>query len=410
MTDEERKAVKGFVENYYKYDLQKDENNNYTGDIERYIDYSEVFPKSDIGDILVSDSPREKFWETIDKWELDNDDWFYQDDFFDNFKTFCNEQKINEDEARVFVYDNFHFVYPDSFLNPNVDVVFQLDTGDGNYDFTKHNILNYAGSYGYTKGLEETAALHWLAKQQGRLGELQKAIKAEEEGEEYKTDSKFVKSSIQELQNITSHMGCVAFLVNMPLHDAINLKEELKSIQGKFDEFRPLETKGSPFGIVTLDKKTNCGIYDPWYGSGSVLEIELEKDVNIPLHLINNIWSDYKCPCGYTLESIYGLTRQCWQEGYKGFTDPKTDYTVLIKKELERQGEKKDPRRAMQTVCKSLNEVGITAFKDYLKRQGCNTKDGMVKFCEEKLGYKDSSLEFKNKTKSAKKNEPSHSR
>ena len=303
-----QKKIKDFTRNYYKWCLvdKDDEENNY---IERYVDYRDEFPKDTIKDILNADNPREKLFETSFDWDLQCDDWSYQDEFWSELAKFCEENNIIEDEARDYIYETFYWTYPASFLNPTFNAVVIINNGDMNYDFTKHNILNYAGSYGYCDGLEETAGLYWLAKQQRRLTLLKKAIANPEK----KTESRFVNSCITELENATCHMTALTFLVQMDLNTAIDIIEKQKTaLENKvYNEYHPNEVKGNPIGTVTLDSSTTCGLFDAWNGGGSVLEIELEKDVKLPLHLIDRINTD-----DY-IQSVYGLCGDCWGDTIK---------------------------------------------------------------------------------------------
>lgn len=300
--------IKKFTRDYYRWCLvdKDDEENN---GLERYVDYRDEFPKGTISDILESDYPRDKLYDTITDWDLHCDDWAYQDEFWSELAKFCEENNIIEDEARDYIYETFYWTYPESFLNPSFNAVVIINNGDMNYDFTKHNILNYAGGYGYCDGLEKTAGLYFLAKQQRKLTLLKKAI----DNPEKETGDKFVDSCITELEEATCHMTALTFLVEMDLNTAIDiLEKQREALKNKvYDEYRPNETKGAPLGFITLDKSTTCGLFDTWNGGGSLLEIELEKDVKLPLHLIDRIDTDD------TIQRTYGLSYECWGDTIK---------------------------------------------------------------------------------------------
>lgn len=300
--------IKKFTRDYFRWCLvdKDDEENNY---LERYVDYRDEFPKDTIKDILSADNPREELSETSFEWDISCDDWTYETEFWKELEKFCEENFIDEYEARDYIYETFSWTYPESFLNPTFNAVVIINNGDMNYDFTKHNILNYAGGYGYCNGLEKTAGLYWLAKQQRKLTLLKKAINHSEK----KTGNHFVDSCITELEEATCHMTALTFLVEMDLNTAIDiLEKQKKALKDKvYNEYHPNETKGAPLGYITLDESTSCGLFDTWNGGGSLLEIELEKDVKLPLHLIDRIDTDDR------IQSVYGLSYECWGDTIK---------------------------------------------------------------------------------------------
>lgn len=292
-----------FTRNYYRYSLKD-------GDvIERYVDYRDEFPKSATEEIFSSSNPQEKFDEIVTDWECRSDDWFYENDFWSKLEDFCEENNFDFDKTRDIVYDNFTWTYPDSFLNPTVDTVWIIDTGDGNYDFSLHNVLNWQGD----KHLQELSGLYWLAKQQRKLTLLKKEIAKSDKYHDGDCEkSKFVESSITELVNCCTHMAALTFLVRMPLKTAIELEEYRVNLlrEKKFGRYSPQDCK-EDLGYIILDKSTMCGLYDDWNGGGSLLEIELEKDVKLPIQFLDGIYSDKK------IQQVYGLTQGCWKETIK---------------------------------------------------------------------------------------------
>lgn len=295
--------VKEFVRNFYKYSI-----NEYDF-IERYVDYRDEFHESDINKILDSNNPQETYDEIITDWDIRCDDWYYEDDFWTKFSSFCEEHSFDEDEARQIVYDNFYWFYPDYFLNPSVDTVLTIDVGDGNYDFSCHNILNYCS--GNKKELDNPSGLRWLAKQQKRLTLLNQEIKNYQHSSG-DCKSKFVESCITELINATSNLTHLSFLVKMPLRDAIRIEEYRMQLlkDKKYSAYHP-QGCTEDLGYITLSKDTMCGLYDSCHGGGSLLEIELERDVKIPIQFLDSITSTER------IQSVYGLTSSCWKETIK---------------------------------------------------------------------------------------------
>ena len=312
MNEKQENMVVQYTKDYYKCSLTDD---GFT--IERYVDYRDEFPESIIEKVLNSSHPMEKYTELTAEMDYQCDDWMYEEDFKDGLRTFCEGNGIDFDEAEQFVYENFYWCYPEDFLNPSFRAVLQIDCGDGNYDFSLHNVLNYARNDGYCKGLEKEAGLNWLAKQQGRLALLEKAIRDIEKDGDYSkaksSESRFVSSSVKELENLISPLGSLNFLVEMHLLDAIKILDSLHThIDNKdFNEYCPQAVKGVPYGYITLSKETVCGLYDSCNGGGSLMEIELEKDVKIPLQFVNSIETDDN------IQNVYGMNLECWKDTLK---------------------------------------------------------------------------------------------
>lgn len=298
-----KQKVIEFVKDYYKHSLKNEDC------IERYLDYRDEFPESIIEKVLSSDTPEETFWEEVNAMDDNCDDWYYEDDFWKKFNAFCEENGFDSYDASEYVYENFYWVFPDEFLNPTVDTVWIIDTGDGNYDFALHNVLNWQGD----KHLQELSGLYWLAKQQRKLTLLKKEVVKSDKCHEGDCEkSKFVESCITELVNCCTHMAALTFLVRMPLKTAIELEEYRAKLlrEKKFGRYSPQDCKKN-LGYIILNKSTVCGLYDDWNGSGSLLEIELEKDVKLPIQFLDGIYSDKR------IQQVYGLTSECWKETIK---------------------------------------------------------------------------------------------
>ena len=66
-------------------------------------------------------------------------------------------------------------------------------------------------------------------------------------------------------------------------------------------------------GYIILEKDTVTGLYDPWQGGGSVFEIQLERDVKLPVKYIRSALPDGGD--GYAVESVYGMCGSAWTQG-----------------------------------------------------------------------------------------------
>ena len=87
----------------------------------------------------------------------------------------------------------------------------------------------------------------------------------------------------------TSGMGALTFLLKMNLRDLIKLNEliKLQESDGVYYD----ATKRPDCGKITISKDTVCGLYDSWNGGGSYFDIELEKDVVLPIKFTLHIFS-----------------------------------------------------------------------------------------------------------------------
>lgn len=128
-------------------------------------------------------------------------------------------------------------------------------------------------------------------------------------------EDKFIESCIQEFENLPSHMGTVTFLVKMNLFHLFNLMELQKKEYDEKGKYDPRKNEISKSYIV-LGKETMCGLYNPWDGSGSVLEIELDKDVKLPIKYC--VFCVDGCKMyGYDVGDVYGMMNSAWKETLK---------------------------------------------------------------------------------------------
>lgn len=257
--------------------------------------------------------------------EYDFDYWLKEEsyEFKERVKKDLDVSEDLEDYVDEWIDENVGFVIDYDVYDQNIHVAIALDVGDANFDFTNCNILNYysgrdyKSTFGAWEDQKECSPIYWLAKQQGKLEELEKVLKkydyCENLKEEFKDISPFTKSVISEFQNLSSHMGTLTFLVSMPLSRYLELKEAIKEEEPLNNSYYYDERKGD--GYITISKDTECGLFDAWQGGGSVLEIALEKDVDIPFKAIWTSWIDVNkgCPYGYSVDEVYGLTDEAWR-------------------------------------------------------------------------------------------------
>ena len=297
---------------------------NGDGGIEIYCDYRDELDDGTIKEIMRADNPRQAFSETL--WEFDdNYEWSH---LFDTVKRelkgdYAELYINNQTEMNDFLYETYSFYYPEEHFNKSVKVNIMLDTGNMNYDFTRDNILNWDGQYSGGE-FDKESSLLWLAKQQGKSTLLKKSVKdswrrwmngEQQYKETTECKDKFVISAMQELANLTSHMGTMTFLVEMDLFDLFKLKEAMEIEKEWNDSYELEERKG--IGYIVLDKSTMCGLFNPWSGSGSVLEIDCEKDIEIPIRCIWDAVVDGTKIYGYDVNEVYGLIGSAWRNTLK---------------------------------------------------------------------------------------------
>lgn len=128
---------------------------------------------------------------------------------------------------------------------------------------------------------------------------------AKEEASKIKNgNSKFLKSLLREVCELPiDYMRTLVFLTEMTIEDYFKMKNN------------------KDYKEITFKTNTMCGLFDCWCGSGSILEIELEKDVtinkdNIYQVQLEDCHSKEKPYIGYSVNSVYGLVGSCWQGDY----------------------------------------------------------------------------------------------
>lgn len=303
------------LQNKIKEIIEKKERPNEDGGIEMYLDYRNTLSDFTLYDIMTADNPRETFNELIGDWTVDGA-VYYEDELEKEIRDNLTEDEEvffdeNFDKLRDWFHEHYYYYYDDNHYNETVKVNIMLDTGNCNYDFTRDNILNYCNYYSNEGKDLKDSSIFWLAKQQKKATLLRKAIKKVLNGEDIKFEDNFIESTIEELENLPSHMATLTFLVNMPLFDYFDLREAMAAEEKLNDSYVLEDRKGK--GTITISKDTMCGLFDVWSGGGSLLEIELDKDVVLP---IKCIWmaeiETGKSQYGYSVDSVYGLVGSAW--------------------------------------------------------------------------------------------------
>lgn len=295
---------------YLKHDSKS---GTYQG--EMYADYRDYLCDSTINKIFSSPNPTEAFDEIMDEGYM-NCVWDYEDELIKEIETHFDDEGTGiffddfEDTIRSWVNEHVYFSYPsDHYLKQSVEVDIIVDTGDENYDYVLNcTYPHYNGRRGET--VDDQAAIVWLAKQQGYTKtQLNKALRNADYG-----SSSFLKSIRNEVLNCGTHMNALTFFVKMTLEECLNLAEYKRadsSMNESADYASVRQRHGNDY--IVLNKDTPCGLYDPWSGAGSILEMSLDKDVKLPMKFISTSWPD-GCR-GYGVGSIYGMLSSFWKSG-----------------------------------------------------------------------------------------------
>lgn len=293
---------------------------NENGGIEVYLDYRDTLSDLTLREISEADNPREYFKDKISKWEKIYALEYGEDELEKLIKKELTEEEEeffeeNSDEIWDWIRYNWFFYYDKNHYNESVKVNIMLDTGDLNYDFTCNNILNYCNYY-RNEETDKNSSIFWLARQFKKLTKLKEAIKRQFREDGYYVDREkesdpFIESVVQELENLPSHMSTLTFLLKMDLFKYFDLMEAIKSEQDLNESYTYEDRKGT--GYLVISKDTMCGLFNPWSGSGSVLEIELPDDLKIPFKAIWDVEIETgKSKYGYSVDNVYGLIGSCW--------------------------------------------------------------------------------------------------
>lgn len=121
----------------------------------------------------------------------------------------------------------------------------------------------------------------------------------------------FLQSMRVELANLSSAMSTVTFLVELTLEQLIELNRLIRLQDRNGVHY---DARENPYcGYIIIDKSTETGLYDPWNGGGSVFEIQLEKDVKLPIKYIRSALPDGGD--GHSVGSVYGMCGSAWTRG-----------------------------------------------------------------------------------------------
>jgi len=195
------------------------------------------------------------------------------------------------DIVSSWIEENIDFNYPyGHYLGQDVCANIMVDTGDGNYDFTRNNMFNFYRNDNAKVGDYSESSLLWLMEQQGVSDDAIANFveKADANG------CAFLESVQQESENCSTEMAALTFLVKVSLRELLELRD-----------------KGAK-GNLIISKNAECGLFDPWGGAGGPLEIALKQDVVLPMKFVDSILPD-GCRGNYSVASVYGVCESIWR-------------------------------------------------------------------------------------------------
>ena len=272
------------------------------------VDYRDEISDSIAKEILENDYPRDTLVERLWDWYQEQE-WDIIDNLVDDFKekvdpklfedaNIIEDGDLDDGDIREEFMEIVYVDYPIDWAE-NQEFCFNIivSNGDDSYDFCLNEYI--VDGDGNVNENAEKSGIVWLAKQQGYT--LDQVVEILKNGD-IKEPKTFLETVLQEVAN---GYGCEAltFCVKMTLGQAIALKEQMES---------------NPNGSIVLDKRVECGLFDPWSGGGSVLEIACEKDVEIPFENIWKFYIDESRSNRYdSIHNVYGTDSSLWKDYLK---------------------------------------------------------------------------------------------
>ncbi len=291
---------------YLTYDKEHDQIK-----AEIYADYRDEVSDKTIIKWCQSKNPMEAFRESMYEW-YEQAIWDLEDEIISavehNWNSKVHSCEDNAEYIEDWIKEHLSIELPeDHYLDQDVCVNIIIDTGDENYDYVLNDVYpHYDGRYEDT--IPEEASILWLARQQGyNKRQLNSAMK-----KSIFAGSKLLETLRCEVINCHTHMNALTFFVKMTVKELFALQEAIADNTKNDIEDGGYKTVQKRRGRrkLTLSKDTACGLYDTWSGGGSLLEIELEKDVELPLKFISTALPDGGR--GWSAANVYGMCSSFW--------------------------------------------------------------------------------------------------
>lgn len=234
-------------------------------------------------------------------------------------KNLTESEKEYADENREELWDvfldNINITIPyDHFLNQRVQCDLVIDNGDWNTEFSRHDCFpNYEAHSNPHSNLSRESGMMLIGNLQGysnkqirniwRQYRLARWYDKENKKKELKEKYPYITSCYHEIWECPSAQTCFVFCINLSLKEL-------------------LEWHQNPTNITIPKKVTTMGLYNYWSGGGSLLEVQLEKDIVIPKEnvaylLPDEAWTTSQnrgTKYGYSIRECYGMCYDAWTE------------------------------------------------------------------------------------------------
>lgn len=205
-------------------------------------------------------------------------------DVHNSAEMFAEQFDVSLNDAIDIIRQECPVTYPiDAFTKEKFPVVIKMDTGDANSEFSVNLIEPAVDGYP-VKDISDESSLLWLAKENG-YSKKDFIHLMEDYDNINKKEYPFIESVHTELLNTSSHCNDVIFIGQMNL-----------------EELAVAQRQG-----VTVPRGTRCGLFDHSTGSGSLLEIDLQKDIYIPADKTFSILPDFDNYLFHSVSSVYGV-------------------------------------------------------------------------------------------------------
>lgn len=226
-------------------------------------------------------------------------------EFIEKLKTQYPMTEDEEYEAMDWIREHVHFIYPeDSIYGQRIRANLIFATEDeANRDFDC-----YSNFHDDWKLPAECMVSKFIGMFR-RESEFKRATEVGRRRMDSDTDSILpisrdvtVESTIEELWEFSSVMGAFTVLLDVSLEEFVQLLK-LSHDQRKRS--------------IRLLPGTTCGIFNPWIGAGSEMNIRFEKVLTIPSQYLWSVWADGTKTFGYDPGDVYGFSSDVWTKtGY----------------------------------------------------------------------------------------------